>query len=567
MAPDISIRNTCFLFAILLVLVACGGGGGSGDTTAPTAIVTTNAPAAPDPALVPDNTVITITFSESMNTTVGSWSLSGDLAGESNGGVWSMTTVQNDTLTISPASTWYARPGRNLIVNARDLSGNPAATLNLTYDVYTGILYYVDISQPDDLGDGMSPLTARKYIHTAVADAVPSATVLVAGGNYPVNLSPADTRIYLREAVSLYGGYSSDFTDRDPVLYPTTITDQSNFAASALNPNFALMADGTTIAITAATVVDGFTITGSTQAASAYTSAIRTRNSAAPMIYNNTINGGGGTSESYGIFVDTTSPRIMNNTIHGGSGTNSAGIYINGSAPTIQNNNIYGGNAGTYSYGVFNYEGADAVIQNNMIHGGNGITNSIGIGNINSSPIIQNNTIHGGIRPSAMGIFSSGGIPNPANPYIDNNIILTGATGTCINGAGVDSLPSSLRNNDVSGCLVVFADVSAPICLLNADGDGNDYTCALSEMNVLTGIPGGVGANISLDPMFADIDGVDNNLNTMADNDWHFSLGSSAFVTAGGLNGIDEGWTFTTDKDDITRPTSGSPWSMGAYEP
>ena len=53
----------------------------------------------------------------------------------------------------------------------------------------------------------------------------------------------------------------------------------------------------------------------------------------------------------------------------------------------------------------------------------------------------------------------------------------------------------------------------------------------------------------------------------MADNDWRFSAGSPASVTNGGLNGIDAGWTFTTDMDGIARPASGNAWSIGAYEP
>jgi hypothetical protein len=72
-----------------------------------------------------------------------------------------------------------------------------------------------------------------------------------------------------------------------------------------------------------------------------------------------------------------------------------------------------------------------------------------------------------------------------------------------------------------------------------------------------------------VDPLFADIDGADNDINTMDDNDWHLSAGSPASVTAGGLNGLDQNpaWTFTTDKDGVTRPASGNPWSIGAYEP
>jgi hypothetical protein len=53
----------------------------------------------------------------------------------------------------------------------------------------------------------------------------------------------------------------------------------------------------------------------------------------------------------------------------------------------------------------------------------------------------------------------------------------------------------------------------------------------------------------------------------VASDDWHLSASSPTAVTTGGLNGIDQGWSFTTDYDGVTRPASGNPWSMGAFEP
>jgi hypothetical protein len=87
--------------------------------------------------------------------------------------------------------------------------------------------------------------------------------------------------------------------------------------------------------------------------------------------------------------------------------------------------------------------------------------------------------------------------------------------------------------------------------------------------NTTQGVAGSASGNVSVDPVFADIDGADNDINTMDDNDWHLSAGSPVGVKTGGLNGLDQNpaWTFTTDKDGVTRPASGNPWSIGAYEP
>ena len=95
-------------------------------------------------------------------------------------------------------------------------------------------------------------------------------------------------------------------------------------------------------------------------------------------------------------------------------------------------------------------------------------------------------------------------------------------------------------------------------CTTNEDGDGDATTCTLMEMQALSDFgTGGVINNISVDPLFLDIE-----------HNQHFSISSPVEVTAGGLNGEDDGgWGFTTDKDDVVRPGTGSPWSMGAYEP
>jgi hypothetical protein len=597
--------HSIFSAMVALGLGACGGGagtGGSTDTTAPTATST------PTARLVNQSAVITVTFSESMNTVAGTWQLSGSLPGESNGGVWSMTALPNDTLTVSPAGTWSANTDRSLIVNARDLAGNAVATVNLTYDVYRGALYYVDASRPDDNGNGLTPATAKKFIHTAMAGALSPATVVVNAGDYRLS-SGLGTHVVLRSDVSLYGGYDLSFSARNPAQNITTIQDRSTVAGTLAAPNRAIDGDGSA-GITPDTIVDGFTIDGSTQGGAIYTAAILLRAGAAPTLQNNKINGGSGGSSSYGVFNSSSSPTVQNNTIHGGGGGDSShGMFNSGSSPTVQNNSIHGGSGGNSSHGISNSAASSPTVQNNTIHGGDGGGSSFGIENTSSSPTIQNNLIHGGSggNSTAIDLIAEMGAPNSSptvrnntlyggggsgtstgmrlatqssaslSPRFDNNMIFTrsGTGSTCIAeisqfAASSSTSPSSLRNNNLFGCVVAYRDVENG-CPGNADGDNNPGTCTLAEMNALTDIPGGVSGNISLDmtALFVDLDGADSNLDTMGDNDWHLGAGTPASVTAGGLNGRDQNpaWTFTTDKDGVTRPGSGMPWAIGAYEP
>jgi len=80
------LRKGILLFMVCLMLAACGS---SDNSVQPIASIKTSAPAAPNPALIPPDTVITLTYNESMDTT--SLVLGGDMAGESDGGIWSTT--------------------------------------------------------------------------------------------------------------------------------------------------------------------------------------------------------------------------------------------------------------------------------------------------------------------------------------------------------------------------------------------------------------------------------------------------------------------------------------------
>jgi len=53
---------------------------------------------------------------------------------------------------------------------------------------------------------------------------------------------------------------------------------------------------------------------------------------------------------------------------------------------------------------------------------------------------------------------------------------------------------------------------------------------------------------------------LDDDIDTMGDNDWRLTASSPTEVTQGGLDLSAE---FTTDKDGVTRT---APWSIGAYE-
>lgn len=307
-------------------------------------------------------------------------------------------------------------------------------------------------------------------------------------------------------------------------------------------------------------------------------------------IHDNDINGGSSNTYSYGVYTTTISSEIYNNTIHGGSASGfSVGVYCGTNAITqvrdnyihggdstttsvaiktseanvlVSRNFLFGGNGNGSSKGVEVFSGKTTVV-NNVIHGGDG-NSGYGISNDASASIYRNNTINGGTGFYATGIRTwTAPLPN-----IDNNIIFTNATsgGICIREQGSDGDPASLNNNSLSSCTAAtYLDADAG-CTDNLDGDADSTTCNFKELQGLVDI-GSFGGNTDSAVIFLDVDGLDNDINTMADNDWQLAGGNPAAITGGGLNGIDETWSFADDKNGVARPLSGNPWSIGAYIP
>ena len=268
--------------------------------------------------------------------------------------------------------------------------------------------------------------------------------------------------------------------------------------------------------VRSATIVSGFTLNGSTDTTADFTSAVLINNGADPVIENNIIDGGGDPTNntSYGIYteavdptVDPTNPIIRNNLITGGTSPSSYGVNINDARNGF-------------------------ILRNNTINAGSGATIAHGISNTDATPNIENNIV-----------FSSG-----ANTicYIETDT----------------TEPDFMRNNDFFNCTDIYVDANAG-CTGNGDLDGDSTTCTLAEMNALSGA---FSNNISVDPVFEDNDGLDNDITTMIDNDWRLSATTPVSVSAGGLNGIDAGFGYTLDLDGVTRPASPTLWSIGAYE-
>jgi hypothetical protein len=479
-----------------------------------------------------------------------------------------------------------------------------SSDLTITADFLSGNAYFV---RQDSSGMGTFE-EPYGNIQTAVDSAEVPASVFVAAGAY----EEAGTVVTLREGVSLYGGFTADFTDRkyeteadrENALYFTEIRNTVSLGTGFENT---IYGNGSTREITQDTIIEGFTING---ANGNYNRCIYLESDCSPVIQYNTIGvcdagnhiflaivaeysaphiqyniiqGGISPSNSYGISISYAAENmsINNNDITGGkSGTGSStGISVGNSSNyvSITNNNITGGinnynssgisdissgssiscNRISGGYGIVSHSrglqlSSDSIVINNLISGGDGDYSDGLFVNNSGNTIIRNNIINGGtssINTTGISIYAFAGV-------IQNNIIFTtgGTSRIGIYEGGATTLPIAIQNNNIFDCPdALYSDANGSGLLTNI-AQVNDWNNTTQNASYPS------SGNVSIDLInnsgsyyFTDYDGPDDDVVTLFDNDWTLTAGAPLNVRGGGIN---LSAYFTVDFNGVTRTIS-----------
>jgi hypothetical protein len=310
----------------------------------------------------------------------------------------------------------------------------------------------------------------------------------------------------MRNGVHVYGGYSPvGATWPRAAGCVTRIVDQDQrgvyFGAT----------------VTAATILDGFTILGRNDPTNA---AVTVEGSTGAVINNDVITGNAGTT-SYGVNVTDSAgaaatPTISNNMITGGNGTALAvGVRSLDSAPLIQGNCssfdasgrcsascgtatrfIRGratGGTGAESYGVRLETSPGAVVdQNSICTNGNSTTDAAGVrlsGDATGTVIRANNISGYGGQQNAVGVWA-----DPcagASPWVVSNLLIAGNSNTIGGRAdGIRALGSCHPRIDhnvqvIGGAESANADSNGVYCARDA-GSGIASRCTvLGNVSIL----------------------------------------------------------------------------------
>ncbi len=367
--------------------------------------------------------------------------------------------------------------------------------------------YYVDCSAPAG-GNGSSWALAFDDLQDALGLAGSGDQIVVAQGAYSPSTSNVSIPFELNDGVQLLGGYLNTdvgLSQRDPELNVTILTGSlgadCNGNGGSGNSYTVLYTND----VSAATLIDGFTITGGNAGAACsagilerqggawYNDGSGPGNNSSPTIRNckfigNQANCGGGAFFNDGNFSGTANPSFEQCTFEGNY-CNAAGgaIYNNGNAgianPTFTNCKFisngtmlapvsYGG--AMYNFGKngnANPTFINCLFSENSAYAGAGIYNLGQSGNAN--PQIINCTFYGNAAQANGGAIyaNAGSSPNIGNadPYIVNTIFY--------GNTAAPFLGPIFRNNNgditVKNCLF---DVAADCSELNS-GVGPNVVC------------------------------------------------------------------------------------------
>ena len=147
---------------------------------------------------------------------------------------------------VSGAARNEVRKGaQNAIEQGKQNAAEKAAE-QARANVRQGNTWYVSVSTGSARADGTSPTSALKDLQKAIDKAEENDQILVAEGNYLGNMDRgyvesgkfADATHEPGKFISIYGGYSTDFSERDVIKYVTKIQPTSQkFTAPMMNIN------------------------------------------------------------------------------------------------------------------------------------------------------------------------------------------------------------------------------------------------------------------------------------------------------------------------------------------
>lgn len=518
-----------------------------------------------DRTLLQPGQTIRIVFNRSMSgCTVDTTStpLPANLGTEVGSAVLATTSVPNDTLEISPTTTWSSGSLKFLYLNnCQSSDGSLSLAINLNYVVASNAAYVAPSGT--DAGDCSTVAGACATINYAINELVTTfgcnggidCAVLVAEGTYDM----AGNTVTMADRVSLLGSFRSDFTARFPSNRSSILSGAGGACGIG---NCHIRVPGT---VTANTLIEGFTIEGD-QSGATDSSGVQINGSI--RVADNTIRAGDGTAQRVALNLNAAGPDlsvITGNRIETGNNAvlGARAVVLNGGGVDLYRNQILTGGAGNTAEAIVLNGGSGSIHTNGIYTGISSSTTGISV-NFGGNYDIVHNLI---IADEATGGTATGlqFQLGPSSGAVINNMILgnsSSAQSYCIRDVlGISGLVD-LDSNNLIGCPTALMEDSlgtdyTTICNGGSPaskGNFGDATCTLTY----TG--GGTVDNYSTNPMFV-------NPNPGA-GDFRYSASSPCLIAQGGVDPTTYGTiVIRPDADFQPRPGPDGFHSVGPFEP
>ena len=339
----------------------------------------------------------------------------GDAATGTSGG--SGEGSSGDTTTGSVDTTASTTTGSSTTDTGAGAESSSTGVLDVDHT-----LYVRENGQNSNPGTPEEPLRTVQWALDQAGQNSEIDTIRVAGGVYEVDVA-GDMVIVMLDGVSLIGGWSDDFSARDPAAWPSRLVDSSAEAPSGVADDPACLVE-VPAGVSSATSFEGFIVEIGRGSARA------------------------------GMLVEGDASIVDNVIIRGSDeyGGLTTGIRVQDGAPHIERNRLQldYGDLTSSIWGIDVYL-ADPVIANNDIYiSANASRYALRL--LGTSASVLGNTIEVPAPTGAWFIRLLTG----ATPRIENNIVQ--GPGFCIASLAASAVPTSVRNNLLQCPTVLWAN-------------------------------------------------------------------------------------------------------------
>ena len=260
--------------------------------------------------------------------------------------------------------------------------------------------------------------------------------------------------VYVSKTVSILGGYSADFSARDPEVYATVLDAHNQGRGVYITGNITPTLDGLRITGGNATGQQGYSYYGEYDAGGGVyiiNAAARLSNN---RIFSNTAPYGGG-----GLFAGQSAAQMDHNRVFSNSvGTGGGGVFLYDSAATLSGNTIAANTSGYLGGGLYLF-GSNATLTGNAIISNTANILAGGLDIASCSPSLIGNLFANNTADRGGGLYvwySTSRLTN--NAIVDNHATSVGS-GLWIGGSNPKLLQTTIaRNTGGDGSAVYITD-------------------------------------------------------------------------------------------------------------